>query len=461
MPPVSEIRARLRAILQSDAEEIRRTHAEHINPTLIEALALLGYGRDFVRAQGVRLWDRQGREYLDLLAGYGSLPLGHNHPDVRAAIEEVLSAGIPNFLQVSPQPLAGALARRLSQAAPGDLRIAYLMSSGSEAVDGAMKLARAATHRPRFVAAERGFHGITLGALSVTGGKRHRAAFEPLLPGCVLVPFGDAGAVERELRKRDVAAVVLEPMQGEGGMRPAPSGYLPEVARLCRRYGTLLVLDEIQTGLGRTGRMFACEEHGVEPDVLLVAKGLSGGLVPVSAFLTRRPIWERAYGTLQRYDIHSATFTGGPLACAAAIATLEVIARDRLAEHAAQVGAHLGERLREVTAGHALLREVRGKGLLWGIELRAPGGGLTAELVGQWLAVGLIERQMVTQVCTQAAEVVRAEPPLLVTREDIDRFAEALRAVLATHSTGVLSSVVGSVGRVVAHRASGMLGGRS
>lgn len=448
----------IRALLATPPAEVRRTHAAHINPTLVEALGLLGYGRDFVRAEGLVLTDAGGREYLDFLAGYGSLLLGHNHPDVREALAEVLKSGSPNFLQIAPQPLAGALAARLAKAAPGDLEMAYLVSSGSEAVEGAMKLCRAVTRRPRFVSAELGFHGNTWGALSITGGKKYRAPFEPLMKECALVPWGDPDAIARELRKRDVAAVVLEPMQGEGGMRLAPRGYLEEVSRLCKRYGTLFVLDEVQTGLGRTGKMFACEHDNVVPDVIAVAKGLSGGLVPVGAYLTTKRLWERAYGTLDRYDSHSATFTGGPLACAAGLATLEVIARDRLIARAAELGDHLGAALRNAAAGHPLVKEVRGRGLLWGIELRAPGGDATASVVGQWLAVGMMERGMVTQVATQAGEVIRAEPPLLVERAQIDRFASALAETLAAHSTSVLSSFAGAVKRIVKGRISSLWG---
>jgi putrescine aminotransferase len=257
-----------------------------------------------------------------------------------------------------------------------------------------------------------------------------------------------------------VAAVVLEPMQGEGGMRLPPRGYLAEVARLCQRYGTLLVLDEVQTGLGRTGKMFACEHEGVVPDVIAVAKGLSGGLVPVGAYMTTRRLWERAYGSLDRYDAHSATFTGGPLACAAGIATLEVIARDRLIDRAATLGEALGSGLKRAAAGHALVKEVRGRGLLWGVELRSPGGDATASVVGQWLAVGMMERGMVTQVCTQAAEVVRAEPPLVVENAHIDRFCATFAETLAQHSTGVISSFAGAVKRIAAQRAASLWGGQ-
>jgi putrescine aminotransferase len=443
------IREQIRQALSRPASDTRQLHADHLNPTFIEALHLLGFGRDFVRAEGLSLWDQEGHEVLDFLAGYGAVSLGHNHPDVRAAIEEVLQARSPHFLLVSPQPLAAELAKRLAQIAPGDLDLCTFGSSGSEAVESALKLARAATRRSRFVSAERSYHGTTLGALSVTGSVRHRAPFEPLLGGCSIVPFGDSDALERELRRRDVAAVVLEPMQGEGGMHPAPRGYLAETSRLCRRYGALLVLDEIQTGLGRCGHLFLCEEEKVEPDLLLLAKGLSGGLAPISAMITRRRLWERAYGTLQRYDLHCTTFAGGPVACAAGLATLEVIARDGLVQAAAAAGEHLSERLRAVTAGHPLVREVRGRGLLWGIELDAPAGGLGADLAGQWLVVGLLERGVLTQVCADATGVVRVQPPLTVTRDAIERFAEALRATLADHAAGRWSTVAAAASRAL------------
>lgn len=444
-----DVREEIRRALSLPPGDARRLHAEHLNPTFIDALDVLGVGRDFARADGLSLWDHEGREVLDFLAGYGAVSLGHNHPDVRAAIDEVLGARAPHFLLVSPQPLAAALAGKLAALAPGDLDLCTFGSSGSEAVESALKLARLTTGRPRFVSAERSYHGTTMGALSVTGSSRHRAPFEPLLAGCVNVPFGDAAALERELRHRDVAAFVLEPMQGEGGMRPAPPGYLAEAAALCRRYGALLVLDEIQTGLGRCGRLFLCESEQVEPDVLLLAKGLSGGLAPISAMITRRRLWERAYGTLQRYDLHCTTFGGGPIACAAGLATLAVIERDGLVKAAAERGEDLRERLEAATRGHPLVREVRGRGLLWGIELNPPLGGVGADLAGQWLVLGLLERGVLTQVCADATAVVRVQPPLTVTRGAIDQFGEALRATLSEHATGRWSTVAAAASRAV------------
>jgi putrescine aminotransferase len=439
----------IRKALGATGAEVRLAHAQHLNRLFIEGLDLFGCGRDFVRAEGSTLWDAQGRSYLDFLAGYGSTPLGHNHPEVRAALEEVLRTALPHFTLVTPQPLAAELGRRLARLAPGDLSVCYFGCTGSDAVEGALKLARLATRRPRFVSAERSYHGTTLGALSVTGGRRHRAPFEPLLPGCALVPWGDAAAIERELEHRDVAAVILEPIQAEGGMRLPPPGWLADVARLCRRFGTMLVLDEVQTGLGRCGHLFACEAEGVEPDVLLLAKGLSGGMAPISAMLTRPKLWERAYGSWQRFDLHCTTFSGSPLGCAAALATLDTILRDRLVERAAELGKQLEKTLQSATAGHPLVRQVRGRGLLWGIELTAPAEGVTADLVGQWVIAGLLERGVLTQVCAEARAVVRAEPPLLITAAQITSYGEALRATLAEHAPGKWRAVASAAARAL------------
>jgi len=245
------------AMALSDADVCRLT-GKHINGRFVEALSLFGYLRRYHRAEGMHLWDSAGRRYLDFLAGYGSIPLGHNPPEVRAALDAVLDASPPHFPLAAPEALPAALAERLARLCPGDLAVSFFSSSGSEAVDGALKLARAATHRSRLVHAQGAYHGSTFGALSVTSSGFRRDSFGPLLPGAVETKWNDAGGVERELRRRDVAAVILEPLQAEGGIRlPAP-GYLAEVARLCKRYGSLLILDEVQTGLGRTGTMFAC-----------------------------------------------------------------------------------------------------------------------------------------------------------------------------------------------------------
>lgn len=441
--------------LATQRDRVHAMTTNHLNEKFIKSLNLLGYLRDFVSASGVELVDSSGRRYLDFLAGYGSVPLGHNHPAVAAAVKAAIDSGVPHFILMAPEALPAALGARIAALAPGDLSMAFLMSSGSEAVDGALKLARAVTRRPRFVGAVRGYHGATFGAMAVTGDSRLEV-FEPLGERA-LVPWGDLAAIEAQLKKRDVAAVVLEPIQAEGGVNLPPPGYLAEVQRLCTRYGTLFILDEVQTGLGRTGTWFACERDGVVPDVLVLAKALSGGLVPISAYVTRPDLWRKAYGTLATCELHCTTYRGGPLACAAALATLEVIEATGLPARAAQLGDHVGARLRAATAGHPLIRAVRGRGLLWGIELAAR-DGVAAELVAQWLVVGLLERGIVAQVTTLATAVIRVEPPLVIEEAHIDRFAEALRDTLATHSTGTLASLVGVGRRMIKQRFDAVIG---
>ena len=451
---MTDLAARTAALVRDHLAAPRaRVHAQttaHLNGKFVESLDLLGYLRDFVSADGIDLVDARGRTYLDFLAGYGSVPLGHNHPAVASAVKAALEAGVPHFVLMAPEALPAALSARLAALAPGELSMAFFMSSGSEAVDGALKLARAITRRPRFVAAHRGYHGSTFGAMMVTGDPRLEV-FEPLGER-TLASWGDLSAIEAALRKRDVAAVILEPLQAEGGINLPPPGYLKEVGRLCTKYGSLFILDEVQTGLGRCGTWFACEREGVVPDIMVLAKALSGGLVPISAYLTRPDLWRKAYGTLQQCELHCTTYRGGPLACAAALATIEVIEAQGLPARAAALSDRIGEQLRVATAGHPLVREVRGRGLLWGIELATSKDGVAAQLIAQWVCVGLLERGIVTQVATLSPNVIRVEPPLTVEAAHIDRFAKALGEVLATHASGTIASLVGIGKQLVKQR---------
>ena len=448
--------ALVRGHLAMPRDRVHALTTTNLNGKLVESLDLLGYLRDFVSARGVELVDAQGRRYLDFLAGYGSVPLGHNHPAIASAVRAAIDAAVPHFILMAPEALPAALAARIAALAGGELSMCFFMSSGSEAVDGALKLARAVTRRPRFVAAQRGYHGATFGAMAVTGDARLEV-FEPL-GARTLVPWGVVSAIEAQLKKRDVAAVILEPIQAEGGVNLPPAGYLAEVHRLCERYGTLFVVDEVQTGLGRTGTWFASEREGVVPDVLVLAKALSGGLVPISAYVTRPELWRKAYGTLATCELHCTTYRGGPLACAAALATIEVIEATGLVARAEALGALIGGKLHAVTAGHPLIREVRGRGLLWGIELAASKDGVAAALIAQWLVVGLLERGIVTQVTTLCPNVIRIEPPLIVEEAHIDKLAEALRDVLATHATGTIASLVGVGKHLIMQRLDAVLG---
>jgi putrescine aminotransferase len=449
----------LRELLATSAADVNALTTAHLNGKFVESLGLLGYLRNYVRADGMYLWDAEGRRYVDMLAGYGSVPLGHNPRVVADALREVLAAELPHFVLMAPEVLPAKLAQRLADLTPGALSMAFFGSSGSEVVDGALKLARAATGRARFVHAERAYHGSTFGAMTVTGDARNQV-FAPL-GATTCVPWGDVEAIELAVRRRDVAAVILEPIQAEGGVRLPPPGYLAKVADACRRTGTLFVLDEIQTGLGRTGALLACQDEDVVPDVLLLAKALSGGLVPAACYLTRPELWRAAYGTLQACELHCTTYRGGPLACAAALSTVDAIVEQELSARARRLGERLGQELRRVTAGSALVGDVRGRGLLWGVDISGLGQGLAGALAAQWIVVGLLERGYVTQVCTLAPTVVRVEPPLIVTEAQLVGLADALAETLREHASGRLQTVAGVATRLAQHAVRGGTDARS
>lgn len=413
-------------------------YARHVNPSFIKLLGVLGYGRVFERALDVRVWDDQGREYLDFLAGFGSVNVGHNHPRLLKRLREFLEKQPMNLVHVGPCGPAADLAEALAALTPS-LEIALFSSGGGEAVESALKLARAATGRAEFLYCEGGFHGTGFGALSVMGEERMRKPFEPLLDGCREIPFGDLKALEKALdRKR--AAFLVEPIQGEGGVRIPPPGYLKAAQELCRRAGTLLIFDEVQTGLGRTGTMLAGDD--VVPDVLVLAKSLGGSLLPVSVALTTKAIHRKAYGTMDRFDLHSSTFAGNALGCVAALETLGIIRDENLVAASAARGKQLLDGLKHRLDGHPLVREVRGRGLLVGIELgpadKGWAGAFTRPIVrkvsksvfGQWASLKLLEKGILCQPASQQWNVLRLEPPLTVKAEDVDRVVVAVGEVL-------------------------------
>lgn len=421
--------------------EIRALHQEYLNAGLVTLLKLVDFDKRFVRARGVSVWDSEGQEYLDFLGGYGSLNTGHNHPRIIAAVEAVRE--LPNLLQASLSPLAGALAKNLAAVAPGDLKRSFFCNSGAEAVEGAIKLARIATGRSLLIYTENSFHGKTFGALSVTGRVKYQEAFRPLVAACRAVPYDDLAALEQALHAREAAAFIVEPIQGEGGIYLPSPGYLAEAKRLCVKYGTLFIADEIQTGLGRTGKMFACEHEGVEPDILCLAKSLGGGVMPVGAYIATDAAWKKAYGSLDRALLHTSTFGGNAWACAAALAALEVIIEEDLPRQAAEKGEYLLRRLGELREKSALLKEVRGRGLLIGLEFAEKKKGLahtlsfglleklSQEYLGSLVAGELLNRhRVITAYTLNNPNVIRLEPPLGVGYEQIDYVLKALAEVL-------------------------------
>jgi len=445
----------LEQALALDRAAVRKLHGEYLNAGLVTLLELLDFDKRFVRAQGVSVWDSKGEEYLDFLGGYGSLNTGHNHPRVIAAVEAVRSA--PNLLQASLSPLAGALAKNLAAVAPGNLKRSFFCNSGAEAVEGAIKLARIATGRTKLIYTENSFHGKTMGALSITGRHKYQEAFRPLVSACQAIPYDDLAALEKALHPKDAAAFIVEPIQGEGGINVPSPGYLKEARRLCAKYGTLFIADEIQTGLGRTGRMFACEEEGVEPDLLCLAKSLSGGIVPIGAYIATDAAWKKAYGSLDRALLHTSTFGGNAWACAAALATLEVIIEEDLPRQAAEKGGYLLRRLGELREKSRLLKEVRGRGLLIGLEFAEKKKGLahklsfgfldklSEEYLGSLVAGELLNRhRVITAYTLNNPNVIRLEPPLVVSFEQIDYLLRALGEVFERNRSflGLAASTV-------------------
>ncbi len=397
-------------------DETYENYSKYLNPPLARVMKLSG-SPVAVRASGSTIWDASGKAYLDFAGGYGTFTLGHSHPRVVAAVRDQLDlmslSGKTMF-----EPLVGRLARRLAEIAPGDLGISFFCNSGAEAIEGALKLARAATGRTKIVATVGAYHGKTLGALTASGRDAYKESFGPLIPDVAHVPFGDADALATALH--GAAAFVVEPVQGEGGVVVPPPGYLARARAACDAAGALLIADEVQTGLGRCGFAFACDRDGVVPDVLALAKGLSGGVVPIGAYVARPDVWKAAYA--KRPLAHTSTFGGNPLACAAALAALDVLRDDDLANAARERGEQLLAGARAIANEYpSVVREARGLGLLVGLELRSEGYGGT--IVPELLKAG------VTVAWTlNAQNVIRLEPPLVVTASEIERALVALRA---------------------------------
>jgi ornithine--oxo-acid transaminase len=415
--------------------------ARHLDPSLVDVLAILGFDRQYVSARGSYLYDADGRAYLDFHTGEGFASLGHNHPRVREVLEAALAAELVDGVQLHYSALAGMLAEELSQRLPGGLDAVFFASSGAEAVDTAMKFARAATGRPRLISCESSFHGVTLGPLSLVGDEFFKEGFGPLLPGCERVPFGEIDRLEEQLRSKDVAAFIVEPIQGRMVTLP-PAGYLQAAQALCRRYGTLFVLDEVQTGLARTGRWFALEHWGLEPDFVLVGKALSGGYMPVAATVTTREIYQRAVGTLERCYVHQSTFGRNRLSMAAGLATVRVIDSERLVERAARIGAVLRDGLAELQRRYEMVKEVRASGLMIGIELGAPSSRvarlnwrlmhLASEgLFPQLIVIPLHRDHGVITMAAGKNDVIKLLPPLTLSENEARSFLAALDAVLA------------------------------
>ncbi len=395
--------------------EVFARYRDHVNAGFASLCKFMGFEAVEWRAEGCRIWDTEGREYLDLLAGFGTLALGHRPAAVVAAVKEQLDR-IPLASRVLFDDTVADLAAELAAILPGDISKSFFCHSGTEAVEGALKLARLYTGRQNIVSAEAGFHGKTFGSLSASGRDVYKKPFAPMLPGFRHVPFGDAAALAGAVDEH-TAAVILEPIQGEGGVIIPPDDYLPAARRICDQHGALLILDEVQTGFGRTGAMFACDTVHVAPDIICLAKALGGGVMPLGAFASTPKIW----AVLEENPLlHSSTLGGNPLACAAGLAAIREIKRLDLPARARKLGETALGRLRDLQAAHSdLITAVRGRGLLLGVQFT------DADIAGLIIA-GLAQRRVIAAYTLNNPLVIRIEPPLIISQGELDEGLNAL-----------------------------------
>ncbi len=416
-------------------------YQEYVNPQWVRLLDVLRMNVSYRRCAGAELQAQDGRQYRDFLSGYCVHNAGHNHPAIVDALKRELDRSGPGMLQSHVSELAGELAQRLCSLAGGRLAKAFFCSSGSEGVEAAIKFARAHTGRSGLVYASGAFHGLTCGALSLMDDPFWREGFGPLLPDTEPVPFGDLSALETKLRTRKIAAFIVEPVQSEAGVRLPPPGYLEAAQAACRKYGTLFVLDEVQTGMFRSGRFLAAHHYSLDPDMVVLAKALSGGLIPSGAVLLSDRVYDSVFSSLKRAIVHTSTFSENNLAMRAGLATLDVLEGERLGERAAVAGDCLRARLREALSGYEMVKDVRGIGLLNGIEFAAPRKlslrvpfealhKIHPAMFGQLVVMRMFRDQgILTQVCGNNFMVLKAAPPLVIEDRQIDEFVRAIAAV--------------------------------
>lgn len=440
-----------------------KSYQDHVNPQWVRLLNVLEMNVRYTRCSGEELFTEDGRRIIDFLSGYCVHNAGHNHPEIVAALHEELDRGGPAMLQSHVCDLAGELAARLCARAGGRLHKAFFCSSGSEGVEAAIKFSRAHTGRSGIVYANHAFHGLTCGALSLMDDPFWREGFGPLLPDTEAVPFGDLAALESKLATRHVAAFIVEPIQAEAGIRIPPPGYLESASHLCRKYGTLFVADEVQTGMYRTGPFLASHGSGADPDMVILAKALSGGLIPSGAVLLTDEIYRSVYGSLKRAIVHTSTYSENGLSMRAGLATLDVLERERLGERAASLGNYLRDRLRSALSGYEMVKEVRGVGLLNGIEFTKPRSlklrlpfeafqQIHPGMFGQVIVMRLFrDSEFLTQICGNHFMVLKAAPPLVVKEQHVDRFVQALAALVERMhaSAGFWTEALGMARRVM------------
>lgn len=418
--------------------------SKYVNPQLACVVKTIGFSKNYVRADGPYLYDEEGKDYLDLLAGYGVFNMGRNNGTIKEEIKKALDANFPSMVQMDTPLLAGLLAERLlsvMNSAGNDLDMVFFTNSGTESNEGAIKFARKSTGRPRILFWDHAFHGLTTGSLALNGNEEFKKGFGDLLPGCVAIPFNDIAALESELKKKDVAAFIIEPVQGKG-VYVADAKFYTDAQELCRRYGTLFIIDEVQTGFGRTGRWFAHHHWGLKPDIVTVAKALSGGFVPVGAICYRRAIYDKVFNGMEQCVVHSNTFGRNVVAMTAGLAAIDAMEKETVAANAAAMGEKIVNGLRQMMPRYEMMKEVRGLGLMIGIEFGQPKSfalkagwkivhAVNKGLFGQMVVVPLMcDHRILTQVAGHNVDIVKLLPPLIIDDTHVERFLTAFESVM-------------------------------
>lgn len=424
-----------------DRQENRfENHLRYMNPQLPRVLKTIGFDKTYVRGEGPYLWDESGRRYLDMLSGYGVFNFGRYHPVIVQTMRDMLDAQDANMVQMDCPHLTGELAKALSERSPRGGRV-YFTSTGAETVETALKFAKAHTKRNRFLFLDHGFHGLTVGALSVMGNEEFREGFGPLLPQCDKIPFNDLNALEHELKKKDVAGFIFECIQGKGVFVPE-KGFLKSAEELCRKYGALTIADEVQTGMARTGTFFAFEAENLQPDLILLSKALSGGLVPAGAVIGTDDIFASVFSRMDRCVVHSSTFGKNSLSAAMGLASLWVIDNENMCERAANVGNALINGLKSMMPEFEMMSDVRGRGCMIGVEFASPQSfkfkmawnlihTLNKGLFPQLVTIPLIrDHGILSQTSGHNQDIVKFLPPIVLTDEDIQYFLSSFRKTM-------------------------------
>ncbi|MEM7027102.1 MAG: aspartate aminotransferase family protein, partial [Pseudomonadota bacterium] len=394
------------------------------------------------KAEGQYLWDNDGHRYLDMLSGYGVFNFGRNNPDIRQALIDFMEMDFPSLVQMEAPLLSGLLAKELKQRMPNDLDFVYFTNSGTEGVETAIKYARCATKRDGIIFANKAYHGLSNGSLSINGDETFREGFGTLLSNCYKISYGDLDALEQTLSKQQIAAFIVEPIQGKGVNIPS-QGFLLQAQDLCQKYDALFVMDEVQSGMGRTGKFLACEHEGdIDPDIVILSKSLSGGYVPVGAVLTRKWIYNKVFSNMNRSVVHSSTFGQGSLAMVAGLASLNYMDEHQLMENAINMGDRLGDQLLAMKDEYEFIKDVRWRGLMLAIEFDSPNSlslkaawklahKLDKSLFPQAITIPLLQDHgVLTQVAGHHIDVIKLIPPLIIDEGDVDYFVSSFRAVM-------------------------------